>query len=142
MSTVSFLASKDSRFQIPTQLSHHTVIFFVYSIVRLCHIGIANISWPLSLCPLPVHHVSPDSLILYTWLIAGPRRIPEPCDCRPERTVETAKAAKPNHKKAVTACASWHRFAGSWDPFVIWLLSVYFCFSLALTIGLVHNWYL
>lgn len=47
-----------------------------------------------------------------------PRRLAEPREERPERTAETAKAANPNHRKAVLACASVQRLLRLSLPFV------------------------
>jgi len=63
--------------------------------------------------------------------MAGLRRIPPPCtfadprDCRPDSTVEIAKAAKPNQRKAVEAWASLQRFSIFGEPFVTKLVRIY-----------------
>ena len=54
-----------------------------------------------------------------------PRRFVLPRDCRAERIVEAAKQAKPNHRKAVDAWASWQRLEVSCEPLVTELLCVY-----------------
>lgn len=61
--------------------------------------------------------------------IEGPREMPPrvlaiPLDPSPLKTVDAANAAKPNHRKAVTAWASRQRFSVSWEPFVMWLWRV------------------
>ena len=69
----------------------------------------------------------------HTWDILGapPRRMPpipplrftdDPLALAAEKTAETAYAANANHKKAVTACASWHRLKLFVDPDVTILL--------------------
>lgn len=57
----------------------------------------------------------------YAWDIAGgPFRMPPPPPkfeprraANAEKMRDAAKLRKPNHRNAVTACASWHRFEES-----------------------------
>lgn len=70
------------------------------------------------------------TVVTQTWLMVGPLRIPPdrmlalPRLCMNESTAEAAKAAKPNQKKAVAACASRQRFPVSREPLVMTLLLV------------------
>lgn len=59
---------------------------------------------------------------------APPRMLtPELRPCRPAKTAETQKAAKPNQRNAVEAWASVQRLLVSREPLVIELLWVYDC---------------
>ena len=51
--------------------------------------------------------------------------MPDDLPAKADRTDDTANATKPNHKNAVEAWASWHRFLVSGEPLVILLLFVY-----------------